>query len=94
MAYKVKITKKAVQDLENISDYLNDVFGNVVANDFRTKLLESIALLQDFPLIGSIQNNEREFRGFVVHRHTTIIYKFVNQRVIILRFYDNRQKPL
>jgi plasmid stabilization system protein ParE len=94
MAYKVKINKKALQDLEDISTYINDAFGNIIANDFRTKILDCISLLQDFPLIGSIQNKERGFRGLVVHRHSTIIYKFVNQRVTILRVYDNRQKPL
>lgn len=94
MAYKVKINKKALQDLEDISTYLNDTFGNIVANDFRTKILDSISLLQDFPLIGSIQNKERGYRGLVIHRYTIIIYKFVNQQVTILRFYDNRQKPL
>jgi plasmid stabilization system protein ParE len=94
MAYKVKINKKALHDLENISTYLDDTFGNIVANDFRTKILDSISLLQDFPLIGSIQNKERGFRGFVIHRNTTILYKFINQRITVLRFYDNRQKPL
>jgi plasmid stabilization system protein ParE len=94
MAYKVKINKKALQDLENISNYLDYTFGNIIANDFRTKILDSISLLQDFPLIGSIQNKERGFRGFIIHRHTTIVYRFVNPRVTILRFYDNRQKPL
>jgi len=95
MAYKVKINKKALQDLEDISTYINDTFGNIIANDdFRTKILDSISLLQDFPLIGSIQNKERGYRGLIIHRYTTVIYKFVNQQVIILRFYDNRQKPL
>ena len=94
MAYKVKINKKALQDLENISGYINDMFGNIVANDFRTKILDSISLLQDFPLIGSIQNKEKGFRGFVIHRYTIVLYKFVNQRITVLRFFDNRQKPM
>jgi len=94
MAYKVKINKKALQDLEDISTYINDTFGSIIANDFRNKILDSISLLQDFPQIGSIQNKERGYRGLVIHRYTTILYKFVNQQVIILRFYDNRQKPL
>lgn len=94
MAYKVKINKKALQDLEDISTYINDTFGNIIANDFRNKILDSISLLQDFPQIGSIQNKEQGYRGLVIHRYTTIVYKFVNQQVIILRFYDNRQKPL
>lgn len=94
MAHKVKINKKALHDLENISAYLDDTFGNIVANDFKIKIFDSISLLQDFPLIGSIQNKERGFRGFVIHRHTTILYKFIDQKITILRFYDNRQKSL
>jgi plasmid stabilization system protein ParE len=94
MAYKVRVNKKAYQDLENISFYINDTFGEIIADDFRSKILNSISLLQDFPLIGSIQNKEKGFRGLVIHRYTTIIYKFVNQRVTILRFYDNRQNPI
>jgi plasmid stabilization system protein ParE len=80
--------------LEDILGYINDTLGSIVANDFKNKILDSISLLQDFPLIGGIQNKEKGLRGFVIHRHTIVLYKFVNQRVTVLRFFDNRQKPV
>jgi plasmid stabilization system protein ParE len=80
-------------DLENISSYIERTFGEDSVIDFKSKIIESISLLQEFPQLGSIQNQDKGFRGFVIHRNTKVFYKFIDQQVTILRFFDNRQKP-
>ncbi len=88
-----KISKRAYQNLEDIISYIESNFGEVVKDDFRIKIVDTISLLQEFPLLGSVQNREKEIRGFVIHKFIKVFYKFQNHKVTILSFFDNRQKP-
>jgi hypothetical protein len=49
--------------------------------------------LVEFPEIGTLENVERNIRGFVIVRQITIFYKVSGNKIILLDFFDNRQEP-
>ena len=57
MAHKVKINKKALHDLENISAYLDDTFGNIVANDFKIKKCNDLDINDTHDNVNNYENN-------------------------------------
>jgi hypothetical protein len=50
-------------------------------------------LLTEFPEVGTLENNDLNIRGFVIVKQLTIFYQIHDNEIILLNFYDNRQKP-
>jgi hypothetical protein len=50
-------------------------------------------LLTEFPEVGTLENNDLNIRGFVIVKQLTIFYQIRDNEIILLNFYDNRQKP-
>ena len=93
MAGVVKWSRQADESFDNIIQYLTDEWGEKVTKAFVKRTFEFLDLPGDFPEIGSIENSEKQIRGFVLLKQLTVFYKVKNKSIVILNFYDNRQRP-
>jgi plasmid stabilization system protein ParE len=93
MALEVFWTKRALNDFDKILEYLEQEFGEAATKTFAIKVHNFIDNLRDFPELGSIQNAEKQVRGFVIVKQVTIFYRIFDNRIHILNLFDNRQKP-
>lgn len=93
MAFEVAFTKRAEKDFELISNYIEMQFGSNAAIRFKTLVIEFAAILQTFPEIGSLEVEEKNIRGSVIHQRLKVFYRIKNSRIIILRLFDTRQHP-
>ena len=84
MAYKIKWSPEAVEDLEAIYNFIarDSIY---YAKSVITKILDSVQSLKDFPKIGRIvpEINRDEIRERLVFNYR-IIYQIKEQTVIIL----------
>jgi plasmid stabilization system protein ParE len=62
-----------------------------VTSAFVKKVYDFFDILVEFPEIGTLENVERNIRGFVIVKQITIFYKVSGNRIILLNFFDNRQ---
>ncbi len=79
MALTIKWSRKSEKKFDLILDYLTDEFGEITT--------------AEFPKIGSLESKEYAIRGFVIVKQITLFYQVRNNTIILLNFYDNRQKP-
>jgi plasmid stabilization system protein ParE len=83
----------AKEDLDNILGYLNKNWSNKIALNFIDILdgyLWQIAINpKQFPII----NQNLKVRKCVVTKHNSLYYKQNNDRIEVLRLFDNRQDP-
>ncbi|HAH24305.1 MAG TPA: hypothetical protein DCL77_11225 [Prolixibacteraceae bacterium] len=93
MALTVEWSEDANESFERILDYLQSQWGLKVVRAFVRKTYEFLDLLVAFPEIGSVENSERQIRGFVLVKQITVFYIRKNDSIVLLNFYDNRQKP-
>lgn len=93
MALKIKWSKKADKRFDSIIAYLQEEFGETTTAKFVKKVHEFLDLLSEFPEIGTEENRELKIRGFVIVKQITIFYKVQDNKIILLNFYDNRQRP-
>lgn len=93
MALDIQWSKKADRSFDLVIDYLKEEFGDITTRKFVRKIYEFLDLLAEFPEIGTTENKELNIRGFVVVKQITIFYKVRDQKLILMNFYDNRQKP-
>jgi hypothetical protein len=69
-------------------------WGENSFKNFTKKVFDFLDLLVEYPLIGTIENKELDIRGFVIVKQLTLFYPIRNNKIILLRFYDNLQNPI
>lgn len=94
MALSVFWTKRASKNFDDIIEYLATHWGEKLAKRFAKDVYGFLELLQEFPEIGSIENEEKNIRGFTIVKQVNIFYRIHNDSIIILGLFDNRQNPV
>ncbi len=94
MALEIVWSKRADKKFDLILDYLSKEWGNKVTKAFVIKVYDFLDILSEFQEIGTIENKEKEIRGFVIIKQVSIFYTIRNNRIIILNFFDNRHSPV
>lgn len=93
MALKIFWNKRALNSFNNILEYLEKDFGEISTKTFAIKVHNFVNNLQDFPELGTVQNSEKQIRGFVIVKQVTIFYRIYDDHIRILNLFDNRLDP-
>jgi len=93
MALKIFWTKRASKSFDDILAYLEEEFGEAATKAFAIKVHSFVDILQDFPELGVMQDQQKKIRGFAVVKQCTIYYRVHQDYIKILYLFDNRQKP-
>ncbi len=43
--------------------------------------------------MGTIEDEDKEIKGFVISKHNTIFYRTTEKEIIILNLFSNRMNP-
>lgn len=86
-------TKRAEKKFSEILNHIEDEFGSIARQSFRSKTRDFTALLVEFPEIGPIEIRDKNLRSFQLTKQTRVFYRIKKDRVIILTFFDSRQDP-
>ena len=82
-----------LKSFDSIITWLQSNWGEHSVSLFVKKVYEFLEIISEFPEIGSLENTDLNIRGFVIVKQITIFYQVRNEKIIILNFYDNRQRP-
>ena len=93
MALKIFWTKRALVNFDKILEYLEEDFGAIPTQTFVIKVYNFLDNLKDFPELGTLQQIDKQIRGFVIVKQVTIFYKVYDDHVSILNLFDNKQDP-
>ncbi len=87
MALKIYWTKRAEKSFENIIDFLLEEWNEKVAENFTKKVFDFLNILSEFPEIGTIENSEKEIRGFNIIKQVILFYRVKENKIILLKFF-------
>ena len=93
MALEIFWSKQADKKFDSILDYLKLEWGESSLKIFVKKVFDFLDTLKDCPEIGTVENKELNIRGFVIIKQVTVFYQIRDNKIILLNFYDNRQRP-
>ncbi len=93
MALKIIWSKRASLKFDQTITYLIDEWGEKSAKQFIGKVFDFLEILSEFPEIGSVENKEKNIRGFTIVKQVNLYYRIKNNKIILLIFFDNRQNP-
>lgn len=75
MAKPIIWQNKAVDQFENIQEYLLSEWGESVVISFTQQVFQVLELLSRYPQIGPMEVPERNIRGYVVNKQITMLYQ-------------------
>ena len=92
MAIEIYWSKQADKKFDTILEYLELEWGTSRVKIFVKKVYDFMDTHKEYPDIGTIENEDLNIRGYVIIKQLTLFYQIRNDRIILLNFYDNRQK--
>ena len=90
MAKKIVWTKRANIKFNNIIDYLEKEWGSNVTQNFVKTTYDIIDLISDQPDLGTLEDENRKIRGFLLTKHNRLFYRITDEEIILLNFFDTR----
>ncbi|MBZ0242173.1 MAG: type II toxin-antitoxin system RelE/ParE family toxin, partial [Bacteroidales bacterium] len=78
---------------DKIVEFIEEKWGIRSAQVFIKKLNRLLQLLIKQPEIGKLEIKEKGIRAFVFSRQNTVFYRIREDKLILLKFFDNRQDP-
>jgi len=93
---KILWSKFAAEELKEIFDYYKENAGISIANRLREKIFNSTRQLKTQPKSGQIEpslNRMNEGHRYLVRGNYKIIYKEVEEGILITDIFDTRQNP-
>ena len=93
MALKIYWTKRAEKSFNNILNYIHKEWGENIAKSFARRVFDFPEILSEFPEIGTLENKEKGIRGFSVIKQVSVFFRVMDDKIVLLNFFDNRQHP-
>lgn len=93
MAKEVIWRNRAVNNLQKTVLYLNEEWGESVAERFLELVRENVDLLLSHPELGVKTSKKKKRRKRVIKPRTSIIYEITDSGIAILDIWDNRRMP-
>ncbi|MBP1970805.1 addiction module RelE/StbE family toxin [Virgibacillus natechei] len=97
-SYKIKITPKAYEDLDEIYGYIaNDLYNEEAADNLMEKIESNVMRLNNFPFSCSFVRDEilknKGYRKLVVENYT--VFHLINEdakHIVVMRVLYRRRK--
>lgn len=93
MVREIVWTKRANYKFNTILEYLELEWGYRVTRNFIKRTYDIIQLNSENPELGTLENQERNIRGFLLTKHNRLFYRFTDTELIVLNFFDIRSGP-
>lgn len=90
MAKKIVWTKRANVKFNRIIEYLEHEWGPNMTQNFVRKAYDIIDLISYQPDLGTLENQDRKIRGFLLTKHNRLFYRVTDREIILLNFFDTR----
>lgn len=92
MAHRIVVTPEANDQLDNIYRYIAEAASPTIALHFTGGIIDHLAILADYPRIGTARDDLRPGLRTLAHRRrVTIAFVVENSEVVVIGFYYGGQ---
>jgi plasmid stabilization system protein ParE len=91
--YRLFWSDRALDDLQNIINYLNEKWTQKEIRNFVRRLDKRLELISDNPRLFPRTTKRKNIRRSVLTKHTVIYYQATENSVTIVTLFDPRQHP-
>jgi len=93
MAYKITISRKAEDSLDEIFEYLVENWSEKIKNNFKNKLNNEINYLRQNPYMYQASNERQDIRRCFITKHNALYYRILENEVEIITIHNTKSNP-
>ena len=86
-------SQKALRQLFEVGDYIDQRFGTTVANQFVNDAFSVAENLLEFPELGKLSKKYKTVRWLLLGKYHRMYYRIKGASVFIVRLADTRRNP-
>jgi plasmid stabilization system protein ParE len=94
---KVKWYSHAKTGRRNVTAYIHRHFGLRRAEKFMEQVDEKVSMIKQNPYTGIVdplfEERPLEYRSVIINRLSKMVYRYDNDTIHIVAFWDTRQEP-
>lgn len=90
-SYKLRWSREAIRNLENILEYLQENWSEKVVLNFKEILSKQLDIICRFPFIFPRSEYKKRLRKAVLTKQTTIYYEVKSNEILIVYIFANKQ---
>jgi plasmid stabilization system protein ParE len=94
MSFSVRFAPEAEETYNALVDQLRVRWGDEFVIKFELKIVKTIQIIAETPLIYSVAKENSGVRKCVLHKNCSIYYIIDADQIEIVYFWDNRQDPM
>ena len=91
MDYKLFWTEEAIDNLEDILDYMIQNWSQKEVDNFKNKLRKHLELVSRFPLMFPISDYNPRLRKAVLNKQTTVYFEIKNGMIYLAYLFVNKR---
>jgi plasmid stabilization system protein ParE len=84
---------QAENDFDNILDYLQKNWGDIVVDEFIYKLERILSLVSQKPTMFR-RSSKMNIHQVLITKHNLLFYRIIENKIELLTFFDTRQNPV
>ena len=93
MALQIEWAPNALEDYEQVVNYLLKEWSIKAATDFINRIEERIYNLSMLPNLGIASVKEPSIRSILITKHNRLYYQVYLSKIVMLDIFDTRQDP-
>ena len=93
MTLEIILTPHAKDTLISIVSFIQQKWGNKSAEKFIERTYKTLETVAQQPYIFKVYQVNNVRKGLIT-KHTSVVYRVLNDRIEVLFFWDNRQDPV
>jgi len=91
--FKLFWTDEAIQNLENILDYISQKWNEKEVLNFKKALSKQIKIIEKYPLIFPLSKYDLRLRKAVLSKQTIVFYEVRDHFIYIVYLFNTIQNP-
>ena len=86
-------TEEAKETFEVVTNFVHQIWGDKQVDIFIKKAFKTLENISSQPYIFKSSSVIKNVRKGLISKQTSVFYQIENDKIVILFFWDNRQKP-
>ncbi|TKB97704.1 type II toxin-antitoxin system RelE/ParE family toxin [Pedobacter cryophilus] len=86
-------TQRALSEYDLLVEYLFDEWGEKITIEISQSIDKYLIRIENSPKQFPIINREKIIRKCVISKQTSLFFMVLENRIVILSLFDNRQNP-
>lgn len=93
MSYSIRWSPRAVDDISNQLDYIEQEWNRTVVNKFLNRIEDVLETITDNPKLFPLIHKKKAIHRCVINSHLVLYYRLSGTQIELITFWNTSKNP-